>query len=57
MTDTLLANSNGSTSIYCHPLEQSHEKIIIKILRKIEFLFLYVFKKRRENNYIKQYLE
>lgn len=33
MTDVLLANLNNSYSIYCQPLEKSHEKIQIKILR------------------------
>jgi predicted HAD superfamily phosphohydrolase YqeG len=57
MTDTFLANLNGSMSIYCHPLEKSHEKITIKLLRKVENFLLYNYKNRRENIFIKEYLK
>ncbi len=53
MTDTLLANLNGAVSVYCEPLEKSHEKFIIKFLRKIEDIFFYCFKKRRKSEIIK----
>ena len=57
MTDTFLANLNGSMSIYCHPLEKTHEKIIIKLLRKVENFLLYNYKNRRENIFINEYLK
>jgi hypothetical protein len=31
-----MANSNQSVSIYVYPLDTEHEKINIKIIRKIE---------------------
>ena len=55
MTDTLLANLNNSVSIYCEPLELTHEKIGVKFLRCIERIFLKSFNKRRFNEHIDFY--
>ena len=38
-TDILMANMNGSVSIYIKPLDTSNEEIGIKIFRKIESFF------------------
>jgi predicted HAD superfamily phosphohydrolase YqeG len=47
MTDVALANMNGAYSIYVHPIEKTHEKHIIKALRKIEGTFLWFFGEKR----------
>ncbi len=50
MTDTLLANLNGGISIYVKPLETTHEKINIKLMRRCEDSILKRFgRKRREH--------
>lgn len=50
LTDVLMANMNGALSLYVKPLERSHEKNNIKIIRYFEeFILKYFFKKRRIN--------
>jgi predicted HAD superfamily phosphohydrolase YqeG len=57
MTDVLLANLNGGISILCDPLERSHEKYAIQLLRSLEELFLKQFGTRKNNPYIEKYLK
>lgn len=50
LTDVFMANLNGALSIHIEPLERSHEKINIKLIRFLEESFLGIFyKKRREH--------
>lgn len=58
MTDTMLANLNNGFSIYCLPLDEKHENYNIKVMRKIENIYLRSFNERkRHQNYINFKLE
>jgi len=48
MTDIMIANLKGALGVYVEPLEPSHEKINIKIMRLLEdYTLKFVIKGKR----------